>query len=166
MNEFEIVPAAPADIPVLAEYRFAMFSEMYPEKDLSGVREEFIKAAVGYYREKLGTDGEVSLVAKCGGETIASGTIMFQLRPPGVNRLRNLFGYILNMYVRPEWRRKGAATAVMQALHDEARKRGAVRVGLHASSAGAAVYAGLGYVNKESYMETDLKPAVDNAAPG
>jgi ribosomal protein S18 acetylase RimI-like enzyme len=108
----------------------------------------------------------VSLLCKAGGETIASGTIMFQLRPPSFNRPHNLFGYILNIYVRPEWRRRGAATAVMRALHEEARRRGAVRVGLHASSAGAAVYAGLGYVNKPGYMETDLEPAADKAASG
>ncbi len=137
MSEFEIVRARPSDVPLLAEFRYAMFVEMFPEKDLSGIREEFLEAVRGYYREKLGTDGEVSLLAKDGSQTIASGSIMFQLRPPGVKRLRNLHGYILNIYVRPEWRRRGAATAVMRALHEEAKKRGVERVGLHASAAGA-----------------------------
>jgi ribosomal protein S18 acetylase RimI-like enzyme len=156
MNEFEIVPASPSDIPLLADYRFAMFVDMNPESDLSGIKGDFLAAARRYYEERLAGADELSLVARRGGEPVGCGTIMFQLRPPHAKHLRNLFGYILNVYVRPEFRKRGVASAIMRALHEEARRRGARRVGLHASAAGAPVYRRLGYVCKESYMEVEL----------
>jgi ribosomal protein S18 acetylase RimI-like enzyme len=156
MDSIVIDPAGESDIPLLAEYRFLMFAEMFQETDHSGVKAEFVEAARRYYAEKIGGGDEVSLVAKAGGEPVGCGTIMFQKRPPSMKSLDNLFGYILNIYVRPEYRKRGIATAIMKDLEAEAKKRGARRIGLHASRAGANVYKKLGYEMKESYMETDV----------
>lgn len=156
VEEIRIIPAAKADIPLMAESRLAMFADMFPEEDLSGIRQEFLDAANRYYTEKLGSPDELSLVAKLGSEAIGCGTIMFQKRPPSIKNIRNLYGYILNIYVRPEFRRRGAATRIMQALMSEAKNRGVKRIGLHASRAGADVYRKLGFSPKESYMEAEV----------
>jgi ribosomal protein S18 acetylase RimI-like enzyme len=156
VEEIRIIPAEKADIPLMAESRLSMFAEMFPEEDFSAIEREFLDAALRYYAEKLISPDELSLVAKLGDRAIGCGTIMFQQRPPSVKNLKNLFGYILNIYVRPEFRRHGAATRIMEALMREARVRGVKRIGLHASRAGANVYRKLGFSAKESYMEAEV----------
>ncbi len=155
-EEIRIVPAAKADIPLMAESRLAMFADMFPEEDMSGIRQEFLDAATRYYAEKLGSPDEHSLIAKLGDQAIGCGTIMFQKRAPSIKNMKNLYGYILNIYVRPEFRGRGAATGIMQALMSEAKGRGVKRIGLHASRAGANVYRKLGFASKESYMEAEI----------
>jgi GNAT superfamily N-acetyltransferase len=159
VENVHIAPAGRADIPLLAECRYRMFADMFANDDYSGVKERFVAAVADYYAARFGKSDELSLVARMDGEPVGCGSIIFEARPPHVKSFSVLFGYILNVYVRPEFRRKGVATKIMQALHKEAKARGVKKIGLHASQAGAAVYAKLGYAVKESYMEMALPEA-------
>ena len=53
---------------------------------------------------------------------------------------------VVNVYVEPEWRRRGFARRLMQTLMHWARERGIERVVLHASRDGRALYEELGFV--------------------
>ena len=65
-------------------------------------------------------------------------------------------GYILNIYVEREYRRKGISKSIMAELHDEARKRGTRKIGLHASRLGYPVYRSMGYTANKTYLEYEL----------
>jgi ribosomal protein S18 acetylase RimI-like enzyme len=156
MEDIRIVTARESDAHLMAEYRFAMFVDMYPDTDFSGIKREFMDQALRYFACSLLSPDQLSVFAKAGDKTVGCGTIMFQQRPPSVKHMSNLYGYILNIYVHPDFRRHGVATRIMKVLAAEAESRGARRIGLHASDVGAGVYSKLGYVTKQSYMETDL----------
>ena len=53
---------------------------------------------------------------------------------------------VLNVYVEPEWRKRGIADALMRALLQELAARGIRRVVLHASDDGRRLYERLGFV--------------------
>lgn len=53
-------------------------------------------------------------------------------------------GYVLNVYVDPALRGQGVAGRLMQASDDEFTRRGIVFASLHATEAGAPLYARLG----------------------
>jgi hypothetical protein len=66
------------------------------------------------------------------------------------------YGYVHNVYVKPEARGQGVARALLKRLHAEAAKAGVVRLSLHASRFGRPLYLDLGYESIERYMESDL----------
>lgn len=159
METVSIVRACRKDIPLLAEYRYNMFADMAPQEDLSGIHDTFVASVERFYAERLDNPDELTLFAWENGSAIGCGSIIFEARPPNVKNSATLAGYILNIYVRPDYRRKGVATAIMRALEAEARKRGVKKIGLHASKTGAHVYLRLGYCPKENYMESMLPEA-------
>jgi GNAT superfamily N-acetyltransferase len=53
---------------------------------------------------------------------------------------------VLNVYVEPEWRRRGVADALMRAVLDALAERGIRRIVLHASEDGRRLYERLGFV--------------------
>jgi GNAT superfamily N-acetyltransferase len=53
---------------------------------------------------------------------------------------------VVNVYTRPEWRGRGVARALMQALLDWTNDEGILRVILHASADGRPLYESLGFV--------------------
>jgi ribosomal protein S18 acetylase RimI-like enzyme len=158
MAEITIVKAGKEDIPFLAEYRYRMFCEMDEAVDYSQKKERFCAAARQYYADYLDAPDEASYCAHCGSETIACGTIVFQRRPPHLKHKVGTTAYILNIYVRPDFRKQGLATRIMEALREEARARGVKKIGLHASRFGLPLYKKLGYVVKENYLELELEP--------
>ncbi len=77
-------------------------------------------------------------------------------RLPSPGNLRACEGYALNVYVAPDFRRRGVALALMTAALDEARRRGLARVRLHATPEGSPVYARLGFTPRGDEMELVL----------
>jgi GNAT superfamily N-acetyltransferase len=53
---------------------------------------------------------------------------------------------VVNVYTEPEWRRRGLAALVMRHLLDYTREHRIVRVLLHASKDGRALYESMGFV--------------------
>ena len=61
--------------------------------------------------------------------------------------------YIMNMYVRPAYRRRGIATAMLDLLVADARRHGAGRIGLEATAMGRPLYEQYGFVSASGEME-------------
>jgi ribosomal protein S18 acetylase RimI-like enzyme len=64
-------------------------------------------------------------------------------------------GYVLNVFVEPEYRRRGLAQALMTECMDEARRRGIRVVALHASQKGQPVYEKLGFTTSNEMLFVD-----------
>ena len=54
--------------------------------------------------------------------------------------------YIMNMYVRPAYRRRGIATAMLDVLVADARRQGVGRIGLEATDMGRPLYERYGFI--------------------
>jgi len=154
-DDFRIRAATPADLEVILHHRRAMFEDMgYRDPAaLAATRsssEPFIRQglAEGFYRGWLAQDGA--------GQVVAGGGLVIHpwLGHPASPQPRR--AYILNIYTEPEYRRRGLARRILQAIVDWCRAEGFAGVALHASNQGRALYEALGFTATNE-MRLDLK---------
>lgn len=84
-------------------------------------------------------DEAVHVLGEVDGEPVASGRL--RLLPDGWAKLERIA-------VRPRWRGRGLARGMVRFLLDEAARRGAVRLKLHAQVYLEGFYAGFGFVRE------------------
>lgn len=149
---FTIRPAGVADIPVLIELRLAMFRDM--GRDDADTLAKVAAASTDYLRLHLPDGSFRAWLAEVDGQIAATGGVVMRQSPPTYNNLSGLDGYILGMYTRPAFRRRGLATAVMHTILDYLRAEGIQRATLRASAEGRPVYEKLGF---ETTTEMRLK---------
>jgi ribosomal protein S18 acetylase RimI-like enzyme len=116
--------ARAADIPALVELRMRLFCEV-GELDHPQADPVLWQATADYFTRAAGDEIAFSWLAeaaKKGGDPqiVAAGTLALFVRPPYPG---NLAGYLLNMYILPEWRRQGLATALFDAITAYAKAR-------------------------------------------
>jgi ribosomal protein S18 acetylase RimI-like enzyme len=149
---FTVYAADASDIPVLAQHRAAMFRDM--GKIATHLEEMLVRRTASYLREALPRGEYLAWIAR-GTEsphTIVGGAGA-QLRPilprPHGERDDLELGpeaIVLNVYVAPEWRRRGVGEALMRAVLDGLAVRGISRIVLHASDDGRRLYERLGFI--------------------
>lgn len=138
-----IRPAEVADIPVLVELRLAMFRSMGrddPETldQLAGFTEAYLRAHLpdGSYR---------GWVVEIDGQIAATGGLVIRQAPPTYHNFSGREGYVMSMYTRPQFRHRGLATALLNAICDALRGEGVGQVTLRASHEGRPLYEKLGF---------------------
>ena len=109
-----------------------------------------------YFTEKLADQSLVEWLLVDNGVIVATAAIAFMEFPPTYTNKTGVRGYITNMYTAPEYRGKGIASAMLQKLADEARKRSVSRIFLGASKLGKPVYQRFGFEESENWMELNL----------
>jgi ribosomal protein S18 acetylase RimI-like enzyme len=149
---FAVRQADVTDIQLLALHRAAMFRDM--GRLLAHQEEVLERATASYLRDALPRGEYLAWVAEDSGPrpTVVGGAGV-QLRPilprPGADDDHLELGpeaIILNVYVEPDWRRRGVADALMRAVLDALALRGIRRIVLHASDDGRRLYERLGFV--------------------
>lgn len=140
------------DAAFLANARLGMFRDMMPEK-VPADPSAFLSDCRDYYELHANNPLHFDLIAECDGRAFGSGGFILEERPPHVRYGRNICAYVLNVYVLPDYRRRGIARRLMERLMGEARARGAVKIGLHASDFGRGLYESLGFQTVQRYLE-------------
>lgn len=132
-----------ADLATIIRHRRSMFGEMgYREEAALNAMEAtsapFIRAALadGSYRGWL---AETALGVVAGGGLMVVG---FPSAPHDPTPHR---AWILNMYTEPEYRGRGLARSIVEAMTSWCREQGFGWVSLHASEAGRHLYEQLGF---------------------
>ncbi len=144
MSEFNIRAATLADIPALLQHRRMMWWDM-GRRDETAL--ELMQQAANEYFTAAVADGSYRgfLAVKATGEVIGGGGIVISAWPGILNQRRPQRAMILNMYVEHEYRRRGVARALIEAMIAWCRESGFVNVSLHASDAGRPLYEQLGF---------------------
>jgi ribosomal protein S18 acetylase RimI-like enzyme len=149
---FSVRLAVAGDIPVLARQRVTMFRDM---AKLAAALEEPLERATAEYMTNALPRGEyLAWVAEASGlRSAIIGGAGVQLRPilprPREGAVDLELGpeaMVLNVYVEPDWRRRGVGEALMRTLLDELATRRIRRIVLHAADAGRRLYERLGFV--------------------
>jgi len=131
------------DAAAICTHRYRMFAEMgFDIARLDAMREPF----AGWLKPRLEDGRYFGFVAEDAGVVVAGIGLLLLDWPPGPNHpTSDVRGYILNVYVEPEFRRHGIARTLMQRAEEEFLARGVVYEMLHASTIGRPVYEGLGW---------------------
>jgi GNAT superfamily N-acetyltransferase len=146
--------AVPEDAALIAAHRKAMFAAMGGTEE--AVLETMRRNCVPWL-ERMMVEGKYFGWITCDGETpVASAGLMLQDWPPGpFDPVGELRGYLLNVFVETEFRRRGLARQLVEVCMAEIRRRGIRVMSLHASDEGRPLYEKLGFgsTNEMRYLE-------------
>jgi GNAT superfamily N-acetyltransferase len=149
-----IRPATQNDLPEILAHRRGMYEDMdYNDANaLSAMLtacEPYLSAALinGSFRGWLAVERE---------RVIGGGAVLINPWPSHPYDLECRRATILNVYVHPDFRRKGVARQLMKTMIDWCRKESFAAVYLHASKNGRPLYEAMGF-KPTTEMRLDLR---------
>jgi GNAT superfamily N-acetyltransferase len=154
MNGISIRHATINDIATLLRHRRMMWWDM-GRRD--GTALEWMEQAARDYFSTAVADGSYQgfLAMNENKDVLAGAGIVISPWPGQFHQKHARRAMILNMYVEREYRRKGIARALMEAIIAWCREQQFSRVGLHASDEGRPLYERLGF-KPTNEMSLDL----------
>jgi len=147
-------PAAGGGRPGTHAHRRAMFAAMgsTPASILDAMSRNFEP-----WVARMITEGKYTgWITQDGARPVASaGLLVLDWPPHPLDLTGEHRGYLLNVYVDPDYRRRGLAHAVVDRCLAEAHRRGLRVVALHSSDAARSIYEALGFraTNEMFYVE-------------
>ncbi len=144
MSNITYHKATQDDIETLVENRIQFtieFAGEQPDEKIFALR----KQMNAYFTKAKAENSCISFIAKCDGIIAGIGSVHLREMPGNATNPSGKWGYIMNMYTRPAYRRKGICTGILNALTEEAGKYGITAFELHATNTGELVYAQNGF---------------------
>jgi len=147
-----------ADSALIAAHRHAMFSSM-PNPNPS-VLDAMSRAFEPWVRQRISEERYLGWIAEEDGRLAGSaGLLILDWPPHPLHPTGHQRAYLLNVFVEPEFRRRGLARELLQRCMAEARRLRIPVVTLHASDAGRPIYEGLGFRSTSEMLYAE--PAKD-----
>lgn len=141
-----------ADIPALGRLRMALLGEL-GELDGPQASDALWQATQSYFSSAQADGSARSWLVEVDGDAVACGTLALFVRPPYPGNLAGREAYLLNMYTVPAWRKRGMASALLDAMVAHAREQRLGKLWLHASEQGRPLYERLGFVSNPACLE-------------
>ena len=131
------------DIPEILRQRRGMYEDMdYSDADALSA---MLSTCEPYLTRALANGSFRSWLALGGKRIVGGGAVLINPWPSHPYDLECRRATILNVYVYPEFRRKGIARHMMRTMMDWCREQGFAAVYLHASNDGKPLYEALGF---------------------
>lgn len=140
------------DLELLTETRIEVLlaANGLPEgTDMDEVREETRR----YYERALPAGTHAAYLVLDGDRFAGAGGVSFFEVMPTYHNPSGKKAYLMNIYTRPAYRRKGVAYKVLDLLVREAGSRGVTAVSLEATAMGRPLYEKYGFVRMNDEME-------------
>lgn len=140
------------DIEVLTETRVEVLraaNKLADTVDMTQVKKE----SLHYYQKALEDGNHVAVLVYDGDLFIGAGGVSFYTVMPTYHNTSGKKAYIMNMYTKPEYRRKGIAYQTLDILVDACRKRNVTHITLEATEMGRALYEKYGFVAMQDEMQ-------------
>ena len=119
------------------------------DTDLSEVERQ----SYNYYQKALCDDSHIAYLVFDGTRFVGAGAVSFFQVMPTYHNLSGNKAYIMNMYTRPEYRRRGIAIKILDMLIKESKNRGITAISLEATDMGRPLYEKYGFVIMNNEME-------------
>ena len=140
------------DIDLLTETRIEVLRAANGLPDDADM-EEAEKQSRAYYTEALRDGTHTAYLVFADGLFAGAGGISYYRVMPTYHNPSGKKAYIMNMYTRPEYRRKGIASRTLDLLVEDAREKGIDVITLEATAAGRPLYERYGFTAMGSEME-------------
>lgn len=144
--------AALNDLEKLTETRIAVLraaNQLADDVDMAEVEHRSRE----YYKTALQDDSHVAYLVFDGETFIGAGGVSFFRVMPTYHNPSGRKAYIMNMYTKPEYRRRGIAQKTLTLLVNEAKSRGITSISLEATAMGKPLYKKFGFVSMVDEME-------------
>lgn len=136
---FEYYKASSSDVQTLVEKRILFTIELAGEQTTEKLHE--LRQQLTAYFTKTTIDRScISIIAKCKDEVAGIGSIHLREMPGNIKNPSGIWGYIMNMYTVPEFRKKGICSEILNRLVNEGKRLGINAFELHATEIGEPVY--------------------------
>jgi GNAT superfamily N-acetyltransferase len=154
MGEITIRQANLDDVEEMVRLRHDMQAEM-GEHDAKAA-DAIVDATRDYFQKQLTGKHFVGILAEDEGRIVGTGSFVVYDTPPSVPNPSGVDAYVLNMYTVPEYRGRGIAKLILDALLQRAYEEGARRIWLRTSEKARPVYEHLGFASRNNYMQRFL----------
>ena len=106
-----------------------------------------------YYKKALADGSHVAVLVYDGERFVGAGGVSFYTVMPTYHNTSGKKAYIMNMYTKPEYRRKGIAYQTLDILVDACKKRNITHITLEATEIGRSLYEKYGFVAMQDEMQ-------------
>ena len=140
------------DLDVLTKSRIEVLraaNKLDESVDMSLVEKE----SRAYYQKALADGSHVAVLVYDGERFVGAGGVSFYTVMPTYHNTSGKKAYIMNMYTKPEYRRKGIAYKTLDILVDACKKRNITHITLEATEMGRALYKKYGFVAMQDEMQ-------------
>ncbi|HEY5095187.1 MAG TPA: GNAT family N-acetyltransferase [Candidatus Eremiobacteraceae bacterium] len=153
MTDIAIRLITPPELGLAADMRERMTRELQDDEN-APVDRQLHDRFVEFYRTRMAAGTSATFVAERG-DSFCGLASVYKLVNHRSEIFRQPSAYVSNVYVEPQQRRKGFATALTLRCIDWAREHGCVIVRLRTSKLGRHVYAAMGFSQSDE-MELPL----------
>ena len=140
------------DIDILVKTRIEVLraaNQLSNDTDMSEVKRQ----SYSYYQKAFRDDSHIAYLVFDETRFVGAGAVsFFQVMPTYHNPSGNK-AYIMNMYTKPEYRRKGIAIKILDILVKESNNKGITAISLEATDMGSPLYEKYGFVKMNNEME-------------
>ncbi len=144
------------DISALVDNRILFALELSGEQSEEAI-ESLRNQMTDYFSKAIIENSCISFIAKCDGIVAGIGSVHLREMPGNFKNPSGKWGYIMNMYTIPSFRRKGVCKNILNLLVEEGKKYGITAFELHATKEGEKVYSQEGF---ELYHEPTFRKLI------
>ncbi|NPV50261.1 MAG: GNAT family N-acetyltransferase [Candidatus Methanofastidiosum sp.] len=132
------------DIPELIKFKLLLLDELNPNEDTGNL--DILKNELElFFSEYLKRNEFIAWLAEYQGRIVSTSGLVLWRIAPRYDCLHGRYGYILNMYTIPEFRKNGISTELLKKLIEEAKKMNIDILNLHATKDGINMYRKFGF---------------------
>lgn len=144
------------DINILAESRIEVLKAA---NNLDGtlLMPELMERSRIYYEKSLADGSHIAYLVFDNTTLAGTGGVSFYSVMPTCHNPTGQKAYIMNMYTRPEYRRRGIACQTLDRLVSACKSRGILHISLEATKMGRPLYEKYGFIKMENEMLLPLK---------
>ena len=154
MENYIYRKATEQDIKFISEIRLEVL-KCANNLDNNVNMEEIFENTYKYYKNNINKDNITFLVFD-NMEFIGCGSICFLRLMPTYNNQIGEKAYIMNMYTREKYRRKGIAKNILKLLIEEAKNKKIKQIQLEATEIGKKLYLNYGFNELKNEMEIQI----------
>ena len=143
------------DLEVLVKTRIEVLraaNKLDDSVDMSEVEAE----SRTYYKKALADGSHTAILVFDGDKFADAGGVSYYSVMPTYHNPSGRKAYIMNMYTKPEYRRRGIAFKTLDLLVSDAKNKGIAAISLEATNMGRPLYEKYGFVKMEDEMELPL----------
>lgn len=151
MKQFEIMKASIEDLDSLVYWRMEVLKDVFsisPKNDMS----ELERYNREYYKHEIPLEGHIACFVLSDRKKIGCGGICIYDELPSPDNPSGKCAYLMNIYVRPEFRHNGVGRSIIYWLIEQAQKKEITKIYLETSTNGRNMYQNIGFENMQDMM--------------
>lgn len=136
-------------LPTLMKWRQEVLRHVFGEEPTARLLVENRR----YYHKHIADGTHYAIVAKCDGDDAGCGSVCFTDELPSPDNPSGKCAYLMNIYVRYQFRQHGIAHRIVKRLIDEAKARECGKIYLETTADGRPVYESIGFRDLPDMMK-------------